>query len=154
MTTDPRYAPPQTPFVIEANRPVPLGIRVAVAMLALSLACDIPIVDLGSNDETSLPMIALSLALIASIYGLYVFFIFKVYQGKHWARIITLICTFFAGLTWLLPGEVNGIVGSTEWVLNVTSVALDTFALLILFTKPANAWFKAKLKENIEHSLN
>jgi hypothetical protein len=85
---------------------------------------------------------------------LYVFFIFKVYQGKHWARIITLIFALFAGLTWLLPDGVNGIVASTEWVLNATSLAFDTFALLILFTKPANAWFKAKPKENSEHSRN
>lgn len=133
---------------------MPLGVRIAVVMLSLSLACGIPKDDLGSNGETSLPMIALNLTFIASIYGLYVFFIFKVYQGKHWARIITLIFTIFAGLTWFLPDGANGIVGSTEWGLNATSLAFDTFALLILFTKPANAWFKAKLEENSEHSRN
>lgn len=154
MATDPRYAPPRTTFAIEANRPAPLGVRIAVAILSLSLACSIPNVSLGSIRETSLPMIASNVAGIASFYGLYVFFIFKVYQGKHWARIITLMFTIFAGLTWVAPERVNGIYGSTEWVLNITSLVLDTFALLILFTKPANTWFKTNLKENGENSQN
>jgi hypothetical protein len=67
-------------------------------------------------------------------------------KGKNWARIVELVF-FVLGIlgvlmTLAMPQKVSGII----WVLYAIQMSLNTWGMVLLFSGPANAWFR-EMKE-------
>ena len=67
----------------------------------------------------------------------------KCWQGRNWARIVHLV---FLGLGlvmiyWALPKTFS--MSTIRGVVYVVQTLLNVAAMMLLFSRPANAWFKA-----------
>jgi len=63
-------------------------------------------------------------------------------KGKNWARIVQLVL-FILGILGMLmvfamPQQVSGII----WVLYAVQMSLNVWGMILLFSGPANAWFR------------
>jgi K+-sensing histidine kinase KdpD len=84
------------------------------------------------------------------------FFISSTNQGKKWARIVMLVLILFNLL--LFTSNIIQLINNSEkekfttlvMVLYAAEIIVEVIALVLLFSKPANAWFRVKRTEIIE----
>jgi Ca2+/H+ antiporter len=129
----------------------PNNVVIAVYLLWFQLAIGIPgMVYQVLNPSTEVAagamrtalFVTTSLIVIGSV-ALYAFLNWKCWQGRNWARIVHLIflilglvMIFWALRATFTQSRIQGVVYIVQMMLNVAAVVL-------LFTRPASAWYKA-----------
>jgi ABC-type sugar transport system permease subunit len=84
---------------------------------------------------------------VAVYSGVVVWLIYKIGRGRNWARIVYLI---LAAISYLMTGlnwrSYYGSYGNhLGWILlDFAGMAAELAALYLLFSRPANAWFRAE----------
>jgi hypothetical protein len=84
------------------------------------------------------------------------FFISSTNQGKKWARIGMLVLILFNLL--LFASNIIQLINNSEkekfttlvMVLYAVEIIVEIIAMVLLFSKPANAWFSVKRTEEVE----
>jgi uncharacterized membrane protein YfcA len=163
--SDSRYAPPATAVAdfepeagsLERPRNVTIGIR----LLWISLAAGIPgimlstyaIFDLPATDDPDRVDFWVEFGALAAAYlftGLAAFLTHRSWQGRNWARIVTLVL--------MIVGTLMGLIGlvvgyflledvPNEWTwedaVYASTTLLDVVAMCLLFTPASNTWYRA-----------
>lgn len=117
---------------------VSLAIGLITRLLAIRNLSEIAIV--GGNTDF---VLLFSYALIALL-------IFKISQGKNWAR-VTFLLMFVVGMLTTILGLLDRF--SQSPVVEIFSIAQDGlqgYALFLLFTHPGNAWFRMPI--DVDHA--
>ncbi len=84
------------------------------------------------------------------------FFISATGQGIKWAKIVMLILIFFNLLSYagnivqLLNNSAKEKFTNLVMVLYSIEITIEIIAMVLLFSKPANAWFKVKATDVVE----
>ena len=84
------------------------------------------------------------------------FFISSTNQGKKWARVVMLILVFFnlvlfsSNIVQLLNNSEKEKFTNLVMVFYAVEIAVEIVALVLLFSKPANAWFNVKKTEIVD----
>lgn len=84
------------------------------------------------------------------------FFISSTNQGKKWARIVMLVLILFnlllftANIIQLIYNSEKEKLTTLVMILYAVEVIVEIIAMVLLFSKPANAWFSGKSTEMIE----
>ncbi|MDR6942007.1 hypothetical protein [Mucilaginibacter pocheonensis] len=84
------------------------------------------------------------------------FFISSTNQGKKWARVVMLILVFFnlvlfsSNIVQLLNNSEMEKFTNLVMVFYAVEIAVEIVALVLLFSKPANAWFNVKKTEIVD----
>jgi hypothetical protein len=138
------YAPPKAPVADPApsvTPPMPSQVRVAVYLLYAQIA--LVMVSTFAVLQKTLPFYGqLSGVGTVAIWALVPYFISK---ASRLARVILVVLVLLAvagtAVTLSLHLHVSTIPRSISWI----AFALRVIATGLLFTKPANAWFKRKI---------
>ena len=72
------------------------------------------------------------------------FFIWKIGQGKNWAR-ITYLVLFILGVPFTIYSYLTSAVSTLLIILMIGQIILQIIALVLLFQKQSSDWFKSKL---------
>lgn len=67
-------------------------------------------------------------------------------RGKNWARIVQLVLFLFGIVGVLMVFAMPQEVPAAIWVLYAIQMALNLWGMILLFSPPANAWFR-EMKE-------
>ena len=134
-----RLADPQEPRDVF---PKPRQVRVAVALLWLSLALGFPSIYLQFGRADSPDERIVLLAFMVPLVALSAFLNLKISAGRNWARIAFLILVGLALLIFLLPDNRDAGAQGVEIALDVLTTALDLVAACLLFTRPGALWFR------------
>ena len=84
------------------------------------------------------------------------FFISSTNQGKKWARAVMLVLVFFnlvlfsSNIVQLLNNSEKEKFTNLVMVFYAVEVVVEIVALVLLFSKPANAWFNVKKTEIVD----
>lgn len=146
------YAPPTASVSDPVPTPMPerpLAVKRGIALLSTSLV--LGIVNYvwgfeGDSPEMSEGLLwAILLAMGVLIFGLIAFLIYKIWQRRHWARVVYLILAllgyplmFFIGTWEELQADIVGTA------LEILGAVADIIGIVLIFTKPANRWFRAR----------
>jgi hypothetical protein len=132
-------------MITPALKTRPVQINRAICLLCLSLTIGTlwaVIVLWDTWRSIEVPDVAVFLAVgITTFAVLSAFLIWKVAQGRNWAR-ITLLIFFVIGL-WQYPSSLryNFHRSPVLAILYVTETAIEIYALLLVFTTPGRGWF-------------
>ena len=78
-------------------------------------------------------------------YLLLAFFIWKIGQGKNWAR-ITYLVLFMLGVPFTIYSYLTSEISTFSIILGIAGIILQIVALVFLFQKSSSDWFKSKKK--------
>ncbi len=122
----------------------PKPVAVAVTLLWVSYAMGLA---RGLMDFSALTAVA-SLAYVAFVmfftFALIAYLIFRIAAGENWARIGFLVMLIL-GLIPTLPQIIKEWPGAPfAAILTVLQLAIQAYALFLLFTSPGNSWFRAR----------
>jgi hypothetical protein len=67
-------------------------------------------------------------------------------KGKNWARIVQLVLFLFGIFGMLMVFAMPQKVSAVIWVLYAIQMGLNLWGMVLLFSAPANAWFR-EMKE-------
>lgn len=122
----------------------PVEVTRAVQLLYASLGIGLvkSIVDFGRISSQS--SVGLTLFIMLVTFGLLFFFIWKISDGRNWARIVFLVL-FLLGLPFSVPLYLeefgrNIFLGS----LSVIQVLIQLIATYLMFKKSSSLWFRAR----------
>lgn len=101
---------------------------------------------LQSMSEQLPAMQSIMYVIMAVIFVLELFFLFKVFQGRNWAR-ITLLVFFIIGVLASIPGYLGlghmPTPASAKLVGGISQL-VELVAFILLFTGQGSAWFKKR----------
>ena len=121
----------------------PSDVTRAVQLLYASIAIGFVSSIFGITYEISGASIFFALVPLILFFGLFAFLVFKISQGRNWAR-ITFLVIFLLGVPFAIPMYMqelrrNFLLGS----LSIFIALLQLVAVYLLFRKNSNLWFKA-----------
>jgi len=144
------YAPPKASVADPVGAPPlvrPVVIRRAVQLLWIAFGIGL----LGGISHAGSPGEPWSITLgFLAVYGaILAWLIVKVARGRNWARITYLILAVLSdvdSVSSLRP--LQGFYGAHPGVLalDLAGMVVEGAGVLLLFTRPANAWFKARVE--------
>jgi hypothetical protein len=146
MEQNPYAAPAARVADADAVRPAERPIQVTRAVWLLWTVLALGTVVNFIRPQGAVPMgmlMAIVIWLLST--AIYVLFIVKIAAGRNWARIVYLVLTLlgflFIPVSWSVLVEVmkSSVLYTVVYFLNT---AISVYALYLLFTKPANAWFR------------
>lgn len=73
------------------------------------------------------------------------FFIWKISQGRNWAR-ITYLVFFILGVLFTIYDYLTSEVSTFSIILGIAGIIVQIIALIFLFQKQSSDWFKSKKK--------
>lgn len=118
----------------------PLAVARAVNCLWASLGLGLvkTIFDMQHLSAQATP--AFTNFILLAVFGITALFIYKMAQGRNWARITYLVLTALGLLPWLPMAEFarSPVLGA----FSALQFGLQALALCLLFTRPAKLWFK------------
>jgi hypothetical protein len=125
---------------LERPSQVVLAVKLAWAGIILGLAA------LAVSWEYYSSLGITSSMLIGQAFGVLIalWVYYKIYHGRNWARILYLVMALLSFLV-LASGAVRGQVLSGPLISKVSAIlntGITIAAVWLLFTRPANAWFK------------
>lgn len=139
------YSPPSSavadaPEAGEIQRPravvVAVGLFTAEVVLGIALFCFVLLSDPQVRGEPlAIAIGGVFLLVVCGVSGL---LIWKIWQGRNWARIFWLVCSVLALLGRFMPEE-EVAAFDTTW-LDAIGTLLDLGALFLVFG-PGRAWF-------------
>ena len=148
------YAPPQA--VVEdvssgAEPPRPAAVTRAVQLLWSAVVVSV-VSGILNAFLTETPGIPRGMYLGFIVFGWVVSFLIiwwiltSIAKGKNWARIVQLVLFVFGILGMLMVFAMPQEVPAAIWVLYAIQMALNLWGMILLFSGPANAWFR-EMKE-------
>lgn len=120
----------------------PVEIKRAAICIGISLILGFVKIALDTQHLASQGIpIAAAFILPSIITAILLFFVYKTYQGRNWARITFLVLTVIGLLPYIpmLAEEFERAV--FIGLLSVTQLTLQIFALWLLFSSPGKHWF-------------
>jgi hypothetical protein len=121
--------------------PRPKQVTVAVSLLWVSLALDIPVWFLAAARDQEM-LNAGPLAFVVVLFAIQVTLYVFTYRGRNWARIGVLILFVLDGLVFLIPNpKPPGVLENT---LDVVGLVMTLIALYLLFSRPGALWFRPR----------
>jgi presenilin-like A22 family membrane protease len=121
---------------------VALAIKLAAASMVLGGLDQLVGWDFYRGESGTVSLLLLhALGLLAAVWIYY-----KIYLGRNWARIVLLIVTLLALLTYADSTQraLFQSVPPLAKILNIASWGIDVGVLWLLYTKPGSAWFRRK----------
>lgn len=151
---DNRYAAPATLVADVEDTAVgerPRNVVIGVALLWIQLVLGIPgmvyqalnpPVEITEELVRTITLVTMAVVMTGSVV-LYAVLNWKCWQGRNWARIVHLVFLGLglAAIYWALPKTFS--MSTIRGVVYVVQMLLDIAAVMLLFSRPANAWFKA-----------
>lgn len=148
------YAPPQA--VVEdvssgVEPPRPAAVTRAVQLLWSAVVVSV-VSGILNAFLTETPGIPRGMYLGFIVFGWVVSFLIiwwiltSIAKGKNWARIVQLVLFVFGILGMLMVFAMPQEVPAAIWVLYAIQMALNLWGMILLFSGPANAWFR-EMKE-------
>lgn len=122
----------------------PRNVAVAVAVLCVVLAYSLVSGIAQAAHTTVAPPLSRSVVYALGVAGVCVntFFIYKIFKGRNWARVIYLVFVVLATLL-AVRGFAAFFGRSPAWaVLGLVGHFAKIVALVLLFTRSSGAWFK------------
>ncbi|MCB2191545.1 MAG: hypothetical protein KQI62_08270 [Deltaproteobacteria bacterium] len=113
---------------------VSLGMGLLRALLGLP--------GLSQAQGQSLGMAGISLAVVAVVFAVMLFFILMIGQGRNWAR-ITFAVLYVLGMIMMIAGLFSLPNLGAGAVMDLVQALLQLVALVLLFSPESNAWFQA-----------
>jgi hypothetical protein len=77
--------------------------------------------------------------------ALLVWLIYKMWQGRNWARITFLVLTVLGLPFYVLTLKGYFSASATAGCLNLVQTALQLVALYLIFVRPGSEWFKLRV---------
>jgi hypothetical protein len=122
----------------------PLVVTRAVQLIALSLLLGMARAIFDVTHQVSGLTLFFALMILLIVMTVFFFLAFMIGMGRNWARIVLLILIII-GLPVSIPGYLQELrVSLWHGVVSFVVATLQVIAIVLLFTKPANAWFKAR----------
>jgi len=126
--------------------------KVSTAITMLWIVIAVGVISSTFNFSSSLEIAnASGLGLGWLIFTLYftflflAFFIWKIGQGRNWAR-ITYLVLFILGVPFIIYSYLTSEVSTLSIILGIAGMILQIVALVFLFQKSSSNWFKSKKK--------
>jgi len=142
------YTPPSSSVadISEADAiPRPRSVVIAVALFVTDLVLGVAMfcyLVLGNEAIRNLPgVVAMSMIFLVLGCAISALLIWKIWQGKNWARIVWVIFSVLTLLSMLLPND-NAVMPDTPWFDAATRL-IDLVALFLVFG-PGRAWFQRR----------
>ena len=124
----------------------PYNVSIAVTLLWIVIA--VGVISSSFNFSSSLEIAnasGLGLGwLIFTLYFTYLllaFFIWKIRQGRNWAR-ITYLVLFILGVSMTIYSYLTSEVSTFSIILEIVGMIVQIVVLVFLFQKPSSDWFK------------
>ena len=124
----------------------PRNVAVAVAILCVVLAYWLVSGVAQTVYATVTPPLSRSIVYAFGLAGVCVnaFFIYKIFKGRNWARVIYSVFVLLAVL-FAVRGFAAFLGRSPAWaMLSLVGHLAQAVALVLLFTKSSGAWFKPR----------
>lgn len=122
----------------------PRNVTFAVVILCVVLLDGLVSGGLHAAHATLAPTVSRSFAYAIVVFGVCInaFFVFKIFEGRNWARIVYLVF-FLLGILFAVPSFIVLLGQSPAWVvLSLIGYVAQVVALVLLFTGSGSAWFK------------
>ena len=126
----------------------PRNVTIAVVILCVVLLCGLVSGSLHAAYATLPPTVSRSFAnailVLGVVFGVGInaFFVYNIFKGRNWARIVYLVF-FLLGILFAVPSFIVLLGQSPAWVVfSLIGYGAQVVALVLLFTGPGNAWFK------------
>ncbi len=87
-------------------------------------------------------VMTISLTVLIMLFLLFI--IYKIYLGKNWARVIYLAIFIIV----VIANTITLVHFSITSILNMINFALEALAIILLFTRPSNTWFRYIKEKN------
>lgn len=126
----------------QSNQAVPNRVRNAVALLWVSLALGLLVSVIAPAPATSAasPVLVYSIILITTL--LLAFLVYKIGQGRNWARIIFVVMTVIGLVPYMSAlseifnrSALGGAISTAQTIMQVV-------AIYFLLSKPGALWFR------------
>ena len=122
----------------------PLAVRRAIILLWASWAIGIPKTLLDWAQLTSRTSGVFNAFVIISTLAIVAFFIWKIGQGKNWARIVFLVMSLLGVVPFLFVVRSEFARSPASGLLSTVQCGIQAIAFLLLFTSPGKEWFRAR----------
>jgi hypothetical protein len=124
----------------------PTVFTVAITFLWLALVFSLIRV-IGDTNRPAMPIpLALAYGLMAIVFLVKAFFIYKIFKTRNWARIVYLLIVAI-GLIKVSPDLISEVTRPTALgLVDFLAVVLQICAVCLLFTPPCNLLFKKSIK--------
>jgi hypothetical protein len=143
VVADPKLVP------VERPRVVTRAVRLLWAALALGLFTSFSGTPLPDADDENAWLWFATVGIAVVWFGIGAWLIFKLSRGRSWARAAYVVLAILSyGLVVYAWGDFVTEFERTPYrtVLEVVSALAELTAIVLLFTKPANAWYAAPMK--------
>ena len=126
---------------------MPHQVKAAIVMSSIVLVLDAAnnlwkiANDSEATADATFLSVWLSIYLMAiAVTGLFIYF---AYRRRNWARIALLIWTVASWLLWLVYPPILSEYDLWRWVMTATLIAMEFFALVLLFQSDSSAWYRS-----------
>ena len=148
------YAPPKAAVGdvssgAEPPRPEPVSRALKLLWAAVAVSFVSGIINAYLTETPGVPKAMFAgMMVVGWVVGLVIIWwiLSSIGKGKNWARIVQLVFFIFGILgvlmVFAMPQQVPGVV----WALYAVQMGLNTWGVILLFSGPANAWFR-EMKE-------
>jgi hypothetical protein len=119
----------------------PPQISRAITLLWISVAISFAAIPLEWSFLRSISSVVSILLQDIFTAGVFAFFIWKIGQGRNWARVTFLVMFVLGALLslWALPKAPS--FPRIGWIIFIVQAALQAYALLLMFVGPGKAFF-------------
>jgi hypothetical protein len=125
----------------------PTVFTVAITLLWLALVSSLIRVIVDTNPPAMPVPLTLVYGLIAIVFLVKAFFIYKIYKTRNWARIVYLLMVAI-GLIKVFPDLIPEVTRPTTLgLVDFSAVVLQIFSVCLLFTPDCNLLFKKTVKQ-------
>ena len=122
----------------------PRTVTMAVNLLWASIAIGLVKIPLDLPALAAMPYPGIVWTVIALVLAFFCLLIWKVSQGRNWAR-YTYLVFFLIGLIPAIPTLMNELQRSPVLVvISVVQFIMQGYAAFLLFTDPGKSWFQKK----------
>ena len=135
---------------MKEKKSMPNKVSMAVTLLWIVIA--VGVISSTFNFSSSLEIAnASGLGLGWLIFTLYftflllAFFVWKIGQGKNWAR-ITYLILFIIGVPFTIYSYLTSVVSMLSIILGIAGMIVQIIALVFLFQKQSSDWFNSKTR--------
>ena len=135
---------------MKEKKSMPNKVSMAVTLLWIVIA--VGVISSTFNFSSSLEIAnASGLGLGWLIFTLYftflllAFFVWKIGQGKNWAR-ITYLILFIIGVPFTIYSYLTSVVSMLSIILGIVGMIVQIIALVFLFQKQSSDWFNSKTR--------
>ena len=122
----------------------PVAIRRAIGLLWASLAVGVAKTPLNWAYLTSRASGAFNAFVIISTFAITAFFIWKIGQGKNWARIVFLVLFLLGVVPFLFIVRSEFARSPASGLLSTVQCGLQVVAFFLIFTSPGKEWFQPR----------